>query len=86
MLSLIALPIWRRHLPSALPGYEDDMSTSNVSDDEESEEDYNLLDQASTFKEHLLMEHHACFAHTYNLVVKDEKQVGLEMSSRSVLS
>ena len=57
----------------ALPGYEDDTKEDSESenmseDDTDSQDDCELVDMSS---EKDLLEHHSCFAHTLQLIVKD---------------
>ncbi len=59
---------------TALPGYEDDFGNNEEPEEEEEgseEDDVCPAQPQPLFNENLLLEHHSCFAHTIQLVVKD---------------
>ena len=58
---------------TALPGYEDDIGNNGEPEEEveESEEDNAIIGPDQSLFDENLLEHHSCFAHSIQLVVKD---------------
>ena len=56
---------------TSLPGFEVESDSDNVDEDESDDCDDTGCADESIFTENLLLEHHSCFAHCIQLVVKD---------------